>query len=464
MKIFYILLTFCILTTIPYKNILATESADDHILSSDIISEFPHGFRISTDTKSNNNISSIAINLKIGQRNRGVYQYMCAYTNESYDKWNCNPLVSDKQIKSELFWRTNTRDKYIPPGTNIRYSFQIKTTDGNIIDTSQKNFIYHDNRFKWEKVSNNQITVWYHGPVKARADQLLLAGNQTLDNMQPLLNVTLEQPITTTMYNNVKEMLDALPPKSSTISRELITEGQAFTDDGTILVLGNGQNARGTMSHELTHILNHIAGDSIIRPIPSWLDEGLAEYGNIEPGFSYDIALDYAINTNRLKPVVLMKNMPGKSEEIIIFYGQSRSIVNMLINDLGQEKLKVFMSELKSGTSIDLALSKIYNLNSIELYNKWLTKVGAPPYVPPSQSRSIPTAIPIPTVEPYELGKTIKNTKPLDEKNQNESNIEPIASSKDGAILASSNNLILVGIIIFITLLAVPIILIQRKS
>ena len=60
--------------------------------------------------------------------------------------------------------------------------------------------------------------------------------------------------------------------------------------------------------------------------------------------------------------------------------------------------------------------------------------------------------------------KSFKNTKPLDEKNQNESNIEPIASSKDGAILASSNNLILVGILIFITLLAVPIILIQRKS
>ena len=463
MKIFYILLTFCILSTIAHKNILA-ESAGDSILSSNIISEFPNGFRISTDIDSKDNISSIAINLKIGQRNRGVYQYMCAYTNEAYAKWNCNPLISDKQIKSELFWRTNTREKYIPPGTNIRYSFQIKTASGNILDTSQKNFIYHDNRFEWKKVSNDQITIWYHGPVKSRADKLLLAGNQTLAKMQPLLNITLEQPITTTMYNNVKEMLDALPPKSSTISRELITEGQAFTDDGTILVLGNGRNARGTMSHELTHILNHIAGDSIIRPIPSWLDEGLAEYGNIEPGFAYDIALDYAINTNRLKPVVLMKNMPGKSEEIIIFYGQSRSIVSMLINDLGQEKLKLFMSELKSGTSIDLALSKIYNLTSIELYNRWLTKVGAPPYVPPSQSRSIPTAIPIPTIEPYELGKTIKNTKSLDKNNQNESNLETIDSSKNEMVFSYTNNLILIGIIIFIALLAIPIILIQRKS
>ena len=136
----------------------------------------------------------------------------------------------------------------------------------------------------------------------------------------------------------------------------------------------------------------------------------------------------------------------------------------MLINDLGQEKLKLFMSELKSGTSIDLALSKIYNLTSIELYNKWLTKVGAPPYVPPSQSRSIPTAIPIPTIEPYELGKTIKNTKSLDKTNQNESDLETIDSSKNEMVFSYTNNLILIGIIIFIILLAIPIILIQRKS
>ena len=464
MKIYYILLIFFILSTISSKNILATESVEKPILSSNIISEFPNGFRISTESESNENISSIAINLRIGQRNRGVYEYMCAYTNEAYSKWNCNPLISNKQVKSELFWRTNTRDRYIPPGTNIRYSFQIKTTSGNILDTSEKTFIYHDNRFEWKQVSNDKITIWYHGPVKSRAEKLLLAGIQTLDKMQPLLDIKLEQPITATMYNNVKEMIDALPPKSNTISRELITEGQAFTEDGTILVLGSGRNARGTMSHELTHILNHISGDSIIRSIPSWLDEGLAEYGNIEPGFSYDIALDYAISTNRLMPVVLMKNMPGKSEEIIIFYGQSRSIINMLITDLGSEKLKLFMSELKNGTTINLALSKIYNLTNIELYNKWLAKVGAPPYVPPSQSRSIPTAIPIPTIEPYELGKTIKNTKSLEKSNQKEKNIETTYSSKNELSFSSSSNISIFGIILFIFLLTIPIILIQRKS
>ena len=152
--------------------------------------------------------------------------------------------------------------------------------------------------------------------------------------MNPVLfnsdNEKINLPIRVTLYNNYKEMISALPAKSKTVSRELVTEGQAFTSYGTVLVLGSGQLTSGTASHEATHILSHRAGEGRIYKLPQWLDEGLAEYGNIQPSYSYDLALEFAIGTNRLiTPITLSQKYPSTPEDVIIFYGQSRSLVSI---------------------------------------------------------------------------------------------------------------------------------------
>jgi hypothetical protein len=212
--------------------------------------------------------------------------------------------------------------------------------------------------------------------------------------MGPLLGADTTIPIRVTMYNNVKEMLEALPPGSTTIRRELITEGQAFTNLGTLLVLGGGTGAKGTASHEVTHILTHRAGDSVLRNVPSWLDEGLSEYGNIDPGFSYDIALEFALATGGLLPITSMRTLPGNPEDVIIFYGQARSIVQFMIAAYGPEAMRDLMAIMKAGTNVDDAIEEVYGLTRIGLENQWRETVGAPGYLPPVRDRAVPTSIP----------------------------------------------------------------------
>ena len=101
------------------------------------------------------------------------------------------------------------------------------------------------------------------------------------------------------------------------------------------------------------HIITHRVGDSVFRRVPAWLAEGLSEFANVDPGFSYDIALDFAIETDRLLPHVYMPGLPGDSEDVIIFYGQSRSIVRMMISQFGPDRMKAFMASLKSGNNVD---------------------------------------------------------------------------------------------------------------
>lgn len=371
---------------------VATANADVGSLrveSFSVTSEFPEGIRFIVRASGDNEITSIAVRFRVGQQTTGAYDYL--------------DFETGRLVDGHLFWRTNSISRYIPPGTIITYNFEVEDSEGNRLDTEPQEFIYTDARFEWSEVSFGSISVAYHGPVQSRAELVLNAIVQTIDHMGPLLGADTEMPIRVTMYNNVKEMLEALPPASATIRRELITEGQAFTDVGTLLVLGGGRLAEGTASHEVTHILTHRAGDSVYRNVPSWLDEGLSEFGNIVPGFSYDVALEFAISNDRLLPITSLTLRPADSEEVIIFYGEGRSIVRYMVRRYGADKMTLLMASLKSGRDIDEALLDVYGVDRLGLENGWRAAIGAPAYVPSVTGSVRPTPIARPTLLPYTL-------------------------------------------------------------
>lgn len=363
------------------------------VLSSSVTSEFPEGIRFKVEASGDNEIASIAVRFKTGTQSRGSYDYL--------------DLERGQIVNSELLWRTNTGARYIPPGTIITYNFEIEDSEGTRFDTEPETFIYHDIRYEWEEVSEGAIAVAYHGPVKRRAEIILDALLETLENMGPLLGADTSEPIRVTAYNNNAEMLGALPPGSSTIRRELITEGQAFTNIGTLLLIQGGRLARGTASHEMMHILTHRAGDSAFGNVPAWLDEGLSELGNVDPGFSYDVALEFAIATDRLLPITAMPALPGDPEDVIIFYGQARSIVRFMVAAYGPERMTELMGVLQSGTNMDAALESVYGVNRLALENQWRRAIGAPLFTPSARASVRPTPIPRSTVTAYNLADLI---------------------------------------------------------
>ncbi|MCH7746045.1 MAG: hypothetical protein IIC84_08235 [Chloroflexi bacterium] len=363
------------------------------VLSSSVTSEFPEGIRFKVEASGDNEITSIAVRFKTGTQSRGSYDYL--------------DLERGQIVNSELLWRTNTGARYIPPGTIITYNFEIEDSEGGRFDTEPETFVYHDIRFEWKEVSQGAITVSYHGPVKKRAEIILDALIETLDKMAPLLGADTSEPIRATAYNNNAEMLGALPPGSSTIRRELVTEGQAFTNIGTLLLIIDGRLARGTASHEMMHILTSRAGDSAFRGVPAWLNEGLSEFGNIDPGFSYDVALEFAMATDRLLPITSMPALPGNPEDVIIFYGQARSIVRFMVEAYGSQRMTDLMATLQSGTNMDLALRAVYGVDRLGLENQWRRALGAPLFTPSERASVKPTPIPRGTVTAYNLADLI---------------------------------------------------------
>ena len=385
------------------------DSGSIKITAAGVTSEFPTGIRIRVEATGDNELTSVAVRLRIGQRTSGSYDYLCQMGSfASLEEGVCNPLETGKLVDGELFWRTDTFGRFIPPGTIITYNFEVEDSTGARLETDQEEFIYRDVRalrgkpLEWSEVSQGPVAVAYYGPVKSRAQIVLDTILETLDKMGPLLGADIETPIRVTMYNNNNDMLGALPPGSTTIRRELITEGQAYAEEGVLLMLGGGRTVRGTASHEVMHILVHRAGDSVFRRVPSWLNEGLAEYANVDPGYAYDIALDFAVANDRLI-TPMFGSMPGDPEDTIIFYGMYRSMVRMMIGKYGPDKMTELMAAHKSGKKPDDALKETYGFGLRELDEEWREGIGAEVYVVPETGKAKPTPVPMREIRLYSL-------------------------------------------------------------
>ena len=357
--------------------------------SASIVSEFPEGFRVRLTADSPSKIDSLAIRLRVGQQSLTGYDYL--------------EFAQDgRSIDADLLWRTNTAANYIPPGTVITYRFEFVDVDGVRLETDYATFTYHDPRFTWREISEGPVTVSYHGRAESRAMDILRTSVETLNRMAPLLGADDEEPVRVTVYNSWDEMRDAIPPTTSIVGRRVITEGQAFTNIGTLLVLGT-RSAVGTASHEMSHIVVHRAGEGTARKVPPWLHEGLAEYGNVDPGTSYDVALQRAIRQDRLLPITRMGTIPGRPDDIILFYGQSKALVRMMIDDFGPEKMREFMAIYKGGASMDHSLTQAYGIDRDGIENRLRRALGVSLLPSSVHASRLPTPLPAPTVLPYTL-------------------------------------------------------------
>jgi hypothetical protein len=196
-----------------------------------------------------------------------------------------------------------------------------------------------------------------------------------------------------TLYNNNAEMIEAVVARSLATSRELITEGQAFDSESVVLVLA-GRSDIGTATHEMTHILvARAAGSS--GSVPLWLNEGLAEYGNLDKTVSYERFLEWAIGTDRLILLKSLRSFPGDPNLTLVAYGQGRSAVKYMIDEYGEEKMAELLTTLGTGIGISNALDVVYGFDIDEFENIWRDSIGADEYVAPT-----PGPTPTPAAEP----------------------------------------------------------------
>src|SRR5206468_1943379 len=109
-----------------------------------------------------------------------------------------------------------------------------------------------------------------------------------------------------------------------------------------------------TEAHELTHVLVGHLAFSCLTVIPTWLNEGIAVYG--EGGLDDDAkkGLQEAIASNKLISVrALSGGFSEHPSRADLSYSESYSLVNFLVTRYGRNKIIKLFDDLKSGLTIE---------------------------------------------------------------------------------------------------------------
>jgi hypothetical protein len=369
---------------------LAMAQADDNeieVLSQRAESDFPDGVRFFIEARSPDEIEEVRVFFKkLGQTSRSSYRLV--------------EFEPGKSISGESVILSGRSGEYIPPGTRIEYSFEIRDKAGRVYRSQDEVFIYLDNRFEWKTVSNGLITVFYYGDAEARAQTMLETAQETLQRMRPVLGIDPEDPLHIVTYTDYRHMADALPFRAQAVQERLITQGMAFNEERVLLVHGFDSTYVGTTSHEFTHLLVADAAGRAVGRVPSWLNEGLAEYGNVEASEDYDQYLRNAVARGQLRPLWHQTTFSGTPEEIIVAYGQGKSVVEYMLATYGPEKMAGLIDALKMTFDIDKALEQVYGFDQYGLDSEWRISLGLEPLPPPEGQQPQEQPTPAPTLPP----------------------------------------------------------------
>jgi hypothetical protein len=294
--------------------------------------------------------------------------------------------------KVEASWEWNLRRDYMPPGTEVEYWWRIKDAAGGQLKTEKQNFTYMDDRYDWQELSADKISLyWYRGD-KEFGQALFGRALETLKLLSENAGIEVENKVKVFIYGSHDDLLGAIAEGSHEW-----TGGQAFTEFGIVVIgVSPGELEWGERAtvHELTHLVVHQATDNPYGDLPSWLDEGLAMKSEGELELVFQMALDDAIRTNKLMSVqTLSSSFPADPDQATLAYAESYSLVDFIEVGLGRDKLAKLIDIFAGGATYDDALMEALGMDTGGLEDAWRAHIGAEPR--PGATPQVTPATPI---------------------------------------------------------------------
>lgn len=355
-----------------------------------IASNFPADFTASLKYASNTPITDISL----------VFQV----SGQELERYYREPLNPTTAIDINYRIRTDTTHRYIPPGSIIRYHFEITHQGGKSVTTPTNQFMYLDKTHRWQSKSSNGISVVFYGNDQTRALSILDTAMVTVKSAEELFGTSSYSPITIVVYESWEDMLPAIRFSAKTLQEELITLGQAHPSAGIIMLIGGDKDVISSTRHEIIHMLTYNALKDSASVIPFWFSEGIAEFKNPTHVESYSRAISEAIRESSLPSLEYFRSRPNTPDEIWLMYAVGSAFTEFLITSNGTTKMQLHLEGLSEGESFERSFEKTYSLPLIEMENEWRSTIGAPPVkVPneksPNTDSPPPTAgIPPPTI------------------------------------------------------------------
>jgi hypothetical protein len=278
------------------------------------------------------------------------------------------------QISTNYVWEMKKTGS-IPPGVRITWQWRIMDETGGTYASKKQTLVYTDDRFIWQSKSLKDIDIYWSVNDSRLIDELAVGLEARLATLKLNVPIPPERKPRVFVYSSSEQI------KSAILFSHDWTGALAFPWYNIVLTTVNTSNlewAKGTIAHEIAHL---IVGEAVFGPfgnIPNWLAEGLAERAESAMPEHYKRVINDAIAENRLFSMQsLSSSFSTDATDAFLCYAQSTSFVTFLIDTGGWEKMQQLLAVYKEGSTTDKALMKIYGFDLNAMEAQWRAKIGA---------------------------------------------------------------------------------------
>jgi len=338
------------------------------VLNNSIESEFPLSLKFNLSAASDANITDVRLCYEIRRES------FVKVTSEVYVDFLPSTRVD---VSSTL---NMIRIGGLPPGTGLTYWWELHDADGNQLETDPVQVQFDDNRYSWQKLTQDKVTLYWYDGDQSFAQQLIAAAQQALVRLAGDTGALLNQPVKIYVYSSAQDLQGAL------IFPKEWTGGVTFAEYG-VIAIGISPDSTDwggrAISHELTHVVNHQMTSNPYSGLPTWLDEGLAKHneGPIEQG-DIDILNKAIAQKNLVSLRSICSGFSAYPDLASLSYVESWSAVDFLIHNYGEPKMLELLNTIKQGRGYDEAFNKVYGFDIDGLNSIWQNYLSKNPPSP----------------------------------------------------------------------------------
>lgn len=281
-----------------------------------------------------------------------------------------------------------------PPGSHIWWRWRVTDANAHESVTEQQSIVWLDQQHPWQTVTGSLLNLHWYGS-KSFGPELHDSAVQSLSDLAKSTGLKLDSPADLYIYADTQDMRDAV------LYEPGWTGGLAYPEHNIVIIGISADQidwGKRTEAHELTHVLVGHLTFSCLGDVPTWLNEGLAVYGE---GGPEDAALQQFKNAVTDDKLISVRSLSGGFSEdpakADLSYSESYSLVNFLVKQYGQDKMLSLLKALRDGATVDEALQSNYGFDIDGFEDAWRAGINAKPR---STANTRPTATPIPTMVP----------------------------------------------------------------
>jgi hypothetical protein len=347
---------------------------------------FPDSIDFKAEFQAGANITSVVLEY-------GVNQLTCG----TVDAKAFPQVTPGTDVKVDWTWQM-LQSGSLAPGTTVWWHWLVSDSSGAHFTSPTQTVLWLDNTHTWQVITGGNINLHYYNGGASFGQQLHDAAAQALVRLSQDVGVSTTSPVDIYIYADSTDLQDSILYAPSWVG------GQAFPENN-IVIIGIPPDqldwGMSTEAHELTHVLVGHLTFSCLGFIPTWLNEGLAMYGQGGVQAAEQAQFDQAKTANQLPSLrSLTGAFSDEANRATLSYTEAYSVTNFLIKTYGRDKMTSLLLDLRDGQTIDQALQAVYSFNTDGLEAAWRTSIGATPLAGSSQPTPVFTPTEVPTFVP----------------------------------------------------------------